>query len=61
MEGAPRIIFDGETFTNNGDMSSEGITAFGSGILTAATTPSAEMSITAAIGSPGTYSSTTLG
>ena len=42
-------------------MSSEGITAFGSGILTAATTPATEMSIAAAIGSPGTYSSSTLG
>ena len=61
MDGAPRIIFDGETFTDNGDMSSEGITAFGSGILSAAITPIIEMSITAAIGSPESYSSSTLG
>jgi hypothetical protein len=35
LEGAPRVFFSDETFTNNGDNSNEVLTKFGSGILSA--------------------------
>lgn len=46
------MTFDTETFTNNGDMSSEGIAKYGTNIIS---NSAAEMSIQAAIGAPGSY------
>ena len=46
------------TFTNNGDMSKDAIDRYGSGVITASTT---EISISAALSSPATYPSSTLG
>ena len=58
IEGSPRVVFDSETFTNNGDMSTEAITKYGTNIIS----PSAsEMTIAGAIASPGSYLSTKLG
>jgi hypothetical protein len=37
FEGAPRIFFTSESFTNNGDNTKEALTTYGSGVLTAAT------------------------
>lgn len=58
LEGAPRVIFESESFTNNGDMAKEVITKYGTGILVASGT---ELTIPSGISSPGSYSSTTLG
>ena len=37
VEGGPRIFFDGDEFTNNGDNTKEAIDKYGSGILVAST------------------------
>ena len=58
LEGAPRIFFSGETFTNNGDNSKEAITKYGSGILTESIT---EMTIANALSNPVSYPGSTLG
>lgn len=52
ITGAPRVFFTAETFTGNGDATSNVLSTYGSGILTAATS---EMSIDSALASPGTY------
>lgn len=58
LEGAPRVSFSTETFTNNGDMSSDALTLYGTNIMSPSST---EMSISSSISSPGTYLSSSLG
>jgi hypothetical protein len=58
LEGAPRVFFSGETFTNNGDMANDAITLYGTGILVA---QSGGITIADAINSPSSYPSSTLG
>ena len=58
LDGVPRISMSGETFSNNGDASRESIIKYGTNIMSPATS---EMTISASITSPGSYSSSSLG
>ena len=58
LDGTPRVFFQTESFTNNGDNSKEALSVYGSGVLSAAT---GEMTIAGALSSQSSYSSTTLG
>lgn len=61
VQGSPLTYFDGETFTDNGDACEEAITRYAS-----SATPSnlikaaAEMTISAALATPGSYLATDL-
>jgi hypothetical protein len=57
ITGVPRVLFDSETFTNNGDSTSNSLSLYGSGVLTSATS---EMSIDGALASTATYPSSVL-
>lgn len=62
LEGAPRVFFDTETFTNNGDNCREAINKYkinsGSTILSPA---ASEMTVAGALSAPGSYLGSTLG
>ena len=58
FEGAPRIFFSDESFTNNGDNAKETLNTYATGILNSAT---AEMTIPTALTNQPSYPSATLG
>lgn len=54
LQTIPKVVFDTETYTNNGDSTSNSISTYGSGVLTAATSSTiagGEMSIDLALAS----------
>jgi hypothetical protein len=62
LEGSPRTYFTDEYFHDNGDMSKEAINVYGTfGGWTILTAAANEMTISAALTSPDSYASTTLG
>jgi hypothetical protein len=55
--GVPAVLFDSETFTNNGDSTSNSLSLYGSGVLSPATS---EMSIDGALASTASYPASVL-
>ena len=58
LDGTPRVFFDSESFTYNGDACKEHLNAYASGVLSAATS---EMTVSGALSSQSSYVSSTLG
>lgn len=58
LEGAPRVFFSDESFTNNGDNCNEAITTYGTSVLQAS---SGEMRISDTLSNPNGYLGSTLG
>ena len=62
LEGSPRTYFETETFTNNGDMTKEGINVYGTNLgWTILTASSTEVTIAGGLTSPASIPSANLG